>query len=198
MRFRPLLWMLLSVISMPQVGRAEVLRWDWTADATQVKNGTNPDGSTDSAATGFGYAEYDSSTNLMTVSYNWDNLFGELTKLHIHGPATAEMSIPQHVIETFGPPEIPASVELHTGSWTETFELETLVQTGFPDLSPAQILEIMEDGLAYVNIHTSVYGTGEIRGNLGLPTIVPEPTSAVSAIGALVFVLLRRCRMCQQ
>lgn len=187
-------WFIAAVVLATLAGStmAEVWRWDWTADASQVKNGPNPDGSTPSEATGHGYVRYDSGTNMMTVFYNWDNLFGELTKLHIHGPATSAMSIPQHVIETFGPPDVPMSVGLHTGSWTDTFELQTLVQTGFPDLSPAQIVEIMQDGLAYVNIHTSVYGTGEIRGNLGEPVIVPEPAAATIAIAGLMALLFRR------
>jgi hypothetical protein len=174
---------------------AEVLRWDWTADESQVKNGPESDGSTNSNATGFGYVRYDSTSNLMTVSYNWSNLFGELTKLHIHGPAAANMSIPQHVVETFGPPDIPASVDLRNDSWTETFELQSLIQPGFPDLSPTQIIDIMRDGLAYVNVHTTVFGMGEIRGNLGLPTVVPEPGAASALIaGSLWFLRRTRAR----
>jgi CHRD domain len=185
----------ISLAALTNSAAADVWRWDWTADASQIKNGPNPDGSTPSDATGFGYVRYDSATNMMTVSYNWNNLFGELTKLHIHGPATADMSIPQHVVETFNPPKpIPPEVGLHTGSYTETFELTTLVQTGFPDLSPAEILQIMQDGMAYVNIHTSVYGTGEIRGNLGEPVLVPEPAAAALALVGITALVFRRRR----
>lgn len=173
---------------------AEILRWDWTADESQIKNGPLPDGSTDSEATGSGYVLYSGDTNQMTVSYTWNNLFGELTKLHIHGPATAEQNNPQHVIETFGPPDIPAGVDLHNDTWTETFELQTLEQEGFDPLSPEEIVGIMTDGLSYVNIHTSVYGTGEIRGNLGQPRVVPEPGALALAqtLAAAAAVARRR------
>jgi hypothetical protein len=171
---------------------AEILRWDWTADESQVKDSTaNPpgDGSTDSPATGHGFVRYDSETNLMTVSYNWNNLFGELTQLHIHGPASSDMSTPLHVIETFGPPDIPASIGRHTGSWTDTFDLQTRMHTGGSHLTPAQIIEIMRDGLAYANFHTSVFGTGEIRGNLGMPQVVPEPNAVGMCLLAILILL---------
>ncbi|MGI9457049.1 MAG: CHRD domain-containing protein [Aeoliella sp.] len=156
---------------------AQVLRWDWTADESQVKNGPELDGSTNSMATGSGFVLYDPGTNEMTVSYAWNNLFGKLTKLHIHGPASPDMNNPQHIIETFGPPDIPANVDLRNDTRTDTFELTTLSQPGFGDLTPTEILDIMTSGAAYVNIHTSVFGTGEIRGNLGLPITIPEPSS---------------------
>ena len=172
---------------------AKQLVWNWLADESQVKNfGQNPDGSTDSLATGSGAVIYDTETNILKVEYQWNNLFGELTKLHVHGPATAEMSNPQHIIETFGPPDIPASLDLRNDSWTDSFELQTLSQPGFPDLTPAQIVQIMEDGLAYVNIHTSVFGMGEIRGNLGLPTVIPEPSATLLLFLSMFGISLRR------
>lgn len=175
----------------PLPAQAEKLLWTWTADESQVKNSGVGDGSTGSPATGGGYALYDPSTNLMTVSYTWNGFLTDLNKLHIHGPASADVSNPQHVIETFGPPEPPAGLDLKNGSYTETFELVTLTQPG-GDLSPADILQIMTDGLAYVNYHTDQFGSGEIRGNLGLPTVVPEPASAVLALAAALLVVVRR------
>ena len=46
-------------------------------------------------------------------------------------------------------------------------------------------------GEAYLNVHTTVFGAGEIRGNLGFP--VPEPSShSLIVIGALSLFNLRR------
>ncbi|TWT87711.1 CHRD domain protein [Pseudobythopirellula maris] len=165
---------LLLGVATPCAAHAQQLKWTWNADESLVKNSGFGDGSTDSPATGGGYALYDPATNLMTVSYTWDGLLTDLTKLHMHGPATPDQSNPQHVIETFGPPDPPVGLDLQTGSYRETFELVTLTQPS-GDLLPSDILQIMTDGLAYVNYHTEQFGTGEIRGNLGLPTVVPEP-----------------------
>ena len=49
----------------------------------------------------------------------------------------------------------------------------------------------------YVNVHTSVNGGGEIRGNIVNPVAIPEP-STCSALGGLValgFVAGRRRRV---
>lgn len=75
---------------------------------------------------------YDSATNEMTVRYTWNDLFGDLTKLHIHGPAVANQSNPQHLIETFGPPDIPSSVNLKSDVWKDIFPLTRLFS---PDLT---------------------------------------------------------------
>lgn len=181
MKPRLFLAMLAALALSSSPADAQKLKWTWTADESQIKNGPEPDGSTNSPATGSGYAIYDPSTNMMTVSYTWHNLFADLTKLHIHGPADANQSNPQHVIETFGPPDPPAGLDLRSDTYTETFELATLSQPG-GDLSPQDILQIMTDGLAYVNYHSAVFGTGEIRGNLGTPVTIPEPSCTVLGV----------------
>lgn len=186
--------LLLAIAVATSQAEAQKLKWTWTADESQVKNSGFGDGSTDSSATGGGSALYDPATNLMTVSYWWADFPTDLTKLHIHGPATPDQSNPQHVVETFGPPDPPAGLDLKTGTYTETFELVTLPQPG-GDLSPQDILQIMTDGLAYVNYHTEQFGTGEIRGNLGLPTTVPEPLAGCLAVWAAAHCLLRRQRL---
>jgi hypothetical protein len=170
---------------------AEVLYWDFDISEDQVKNGPEADGSTNSPGTGHGAITYDTATNVLSYTISWSNLFGALTKLHIHGPADANSSNPQHVVEIFGPPDIPMGVDLHTDTWSDSIVLTTLSQPGFDDLSPTQIIGIMESGLSYVNVHTSVFGAGEIRGNLGLPTPTPGAATLFAIPGV---ALLRRRR----
>lgn len=186
----------LAALALNSPATAQQLLWTWTADESQVKNSGVGDGSTGSLATGSGSALYDYETNEITVSYEWNGFLTELNKLHIHGPATADQSNPQHVIETFGPPDPPAGLDLRNGSYSQTFELVTLTQPG-GDLSPEDILQIMTDGLAYVNYHTDQFGTGEIRGNLGLPIVVPEP-AGVAVAGVLLLGAGRRRRGSQR
>lgn len=165
---------------LPSIASAEVLTWNFTMDEQQIKNGPESDGSTNSPGTGSGYVTYDSSTNVISYSLTWDGLVGDVTKLHIHGPADATKSNPQHILEIYGPPAVANFPTTTSATWTDSHTLETLIQPGFDPLSPEQIVQIMTDGTAYVNVHTSVFGTGEIRGNLGLP--VPEPTCAWFAL----------------
>jgi hypothetical protein len=172
-------------LAAPAVG--ELIEWRFTMDESQIKNGPEPDGSTDSPGTGSGWITYDTQTNVIAYSFTWHDLFGELTKLHVHGPATPDQSNPQHVLEVFGPPDIPDGVDLRSDTWTDSFELMTLIQPDFDPLSPTQIIDIMRSGQAYVNVHTSVFGVGEIRGNLGLP--IPEPSNLCLAAIAVAMLL---------
>ncbi len=170
---------------------ADVLEWTFPIDEQQIKNGPEPDGSTNSPGTGSGTITYDSTTNVISYSLEWDGLVGDLTKLHVHGPATENMSNPQHVIEIFGPPAVPNELVATSGSVVGSQELTTLVQPGFDPLEPNAILDIMTSGQAYLNVHTTVFGTGEIRGNLGVP--LPEPSAAtLIGCGVLAFAALRR------
>jgi hypothetical protein len=61
---------------------------------------------------------------------------------------------------------------------------------------PAAHLADLFAGNVYVNIHTAVYPGGEIRGQLILQHQVPEPTTALALVPALVPVglMLRRRR----
>jgi hypothetical protein len=176
---------------------AEVLIWEFTADEQQVRNGTEADGSTNSPGTGTGHIEYDTDTNLVSYTITWDNLVGDMTKLHIHGPADAEMNNSRHIMEFLGPPEVPPSLATTSGTLSDSFELQTLIQNGFDPIPPNETIDTMRSGQAYVNYHTTVFGTGEIRGNIGLP--VPEPNAAFLMLGGFILVpLLRRRRKSKQ
>ncbi|QEG34714.1 CHRD domain-containing protein [Bythopirellula goksoeyrii] len=184
---------------------AEVLIWGFSIDESQIKNGPEVDGSTNSPATGSGRFEYNTNTNVISYEITWSNLFGALTKLHVHGPADATSSNPSHIIEIFGPPDIPGSVDLNSDTWSDSHTLEALQQTGinpmtnqpYDPITPAQIIAIMESGQSYLNVHTDVFGMGEIRGNLGLP--VPEPASlGLLAIGVIMVSFRRSNKPCSR
>lgn len=183
-----LLAAVLLTLSINLTASAEELKWVFSIDEQQVRNGPEADGSTNSPGTGSGIVRYDTDTNMLSYTFNWDNLFGDLTKLHIHGAADADSSNPRHILEIFGPPAIPDELATTSGTVTNTFELQTLVQDGFDPIPPAEIIETMEAGLAYLNVHTTVFGMGEIRGNLGVP--VPEPASTQLVLCASIICFL--------
>ena len=115
-----------------------------------------------SPATGMGTVILD--TDLATDNLFWDisfsGLLGSVNAAHFHGPAAAGTNA--GILLNIG--QISGLTSPMTGSATIT------------DLQEAQILA----GLWYVNIHTSSFGDGELRGQ------VPEPgTLALLALGAL-------------
>lgn len=169
---------------------AETVSWRFSIDEQSVKNGSESDGSTNSPGLGQGAVQLDLDSNVISLDLSWSGLIGDLTKLHIHGPATIDNSNPQHLIEIFGPPDVPAELVATSGSWSDSFELQTLVQDGFDPIEPSLIVEALVNGQAYLNVHTTVFGTGEIRGNLGLP--VPEPNSNWMILLGLSLAALRK------
>ncbi|PKV62596.1 CHRD domain-containing protein [Pontibacter ramchanderi] len=95
-------------------------------------------------------ATYDRSTRMLTYNFSWtlgsttDNTVG----IHLHGPALATESAPVVIpIENH-----PTS---HTGSVTGTTRALTQSEE-----------EQLLDGKWYLNIHSSTYPNGELRGQL--------------------------------
>ena len=184
-----------SLTTSVSFAQADPLVWIFDINEQSVRNGPEADGSTNSPGSGFGTVTLDTETNVLSYDFTWSDLVGDLTKLHIHGPASADMSNPQHVVEIFGPPEVPAELATTSGTVSGSFVLQTLEQEGFDPLSPEFITETLTNGQAYLNVHTTVFGMGEIRGNLGTPVTqtVPEPNSfLIFGLGFAALALRRR------
>lgn len=154
----------------------------------------------DSPATGQARVFIDDATNIMTLSTSFSNLTAPTVAAHIHcctlqplaGTAGVATALP-----TF--PAFPLGVT--SGSYTETFDLlnaatynPNFVVNNGGNVESARLafLAGLASGRAYLNIHTSAFPGGEIRGFL---TEVPEPGSiALFGFGAAGLAALRRRR----
>lgn len=107
----------------------------------------NAGAGTGSAATGTGTFSLDTTNNLLTWSISYDeaqldNGAGSQTAAHFHGPAAAGVN---------------GGVQINIGTQNPTIGSATLTVT--------QTNQILND-LWYVNIHTTAFGGGEIRGQV--------------------------------
>ena len=125
-----------------------------------------------SPGTGHAYLVLDDVANTLWVDLSYSGLLAPVANAHIHCCAVAGKNA--GVIIPFVPP-------MTTGATSGTF-------TNLFNISATQVSQV-ESYKAYINIHTSAYPGGEIRGQ-----ITPEPATfgLLGAALAGVFFLRRR------
>jgi hypothetical protein len=117
--------------------------------------------------TGSAVASYDDATSVFAWNVSWEGLSSMVVNAHFHGPAQ---------------PDENAGVQVG-------IDFQMNPSLGAALVSQEQANELVA-GLWYVNIHSSDFPAGEIRGQ------VPEPASSLLAVSALVALagLARRRR----
>jgi len=105
-----------------------------------------------------------------TMRYTYRGLTGPITQEHIH--VDPYLAKPSAIVFDIDMPVTPGDGLQPDGSYKWTIL----------DVSPysaAEIREIIKQGKAYINLHTALYPTGEIRGNYtlagGSRTFTPPP-----------------------
>src|SRR5439155_9448795 len=117
-----------------------------------------------SNGTGTFTGTYDPNTGYLTYTVTYAGLTANSTVSHIHGPGTAEQAVGVILdFSKFG------NVLFAAGNRTQTFNGVLLMNsTTFftTTVSGDSVRKLMDTGLAYVNVHSSLYPGGEIRGQI--------------------------------
>jgi len=158
----------------------------------------------DSPGSGFATITYDDVLHSLRVEVSFTDLLSPTVAAHIHVPLTAGTNGP---VATMVPTFAGFPLGVTSGTYDQTFDLTQaasfnptfITNNGGTTASAEAALALgLSDGLAYLNVHTSLFPGGEIRVNLAAQTVaVPEPASWALMIGgfALAGGALRRRRV---
>jgi hypothetical protein len=181
---------LLICAALSAPGNAAIMTW--SADLTSGQE-IPPNVST---ATGYGWVQFDDSTNVLSLSLNWQGLTGTAVQSHIHCCVGAPPGNVGIAVDLW----LAGNPQPATGAFASSWDLDLVnpfraafvtANGGTTQGALAALLSAMDSnqGRAYFNIHTATYPGGEIRGDISQ---VPEPSTVLSMIGGLGLLLLRR------
>ena len=151
-----------------------------------VLSGANEVPPNPSPATGSGTFTFDPLTSTTTWSVTWSGLTVAATAAHIHSPASPSTNAPVRV-------PITGIAGLTSGSSSGS-------TTSLIGITPAQFAIDLLAGMAYMNIHTSNFPGGEIRGQLscteahGVPEFNLPPFAVAALLLPVILVLSLRGR----
>jgi hypothetical protein len=153
-------------------------------DYNAILNGPSESPPNASPGTGFADVKYDNVLHTLYIDLSFSGLTGPTTASHIHA-ATALPGTGTAGVATTTPYFAGFPIGVTSGSYSNILDL-TLSSSwngsyitangGTTASAEAALAAAMASDRAYLNIHTSTFGGGEIRGFL---VAVPEPSGAV-------------------
>jgi hypothetical protein len=119
-----------------------------------------------------------SSTNTLKITGAWGGLSAPMTLGHIHGPSGPLPSSAAVIYDLIGP-----GILTGQGNTFGTYNGGSITIAPIGSYTVAQQISDLNNSLWYLNIHSTAFPGGEIRGVI---TPVPEPsTLALAGLGAL-------------
>jgi len=145
-------------------------------DFEAILSGPNESPSNSSPGTGFADVVYDSVAHTLSVNVTFSGLTANDTASHIHA-ATASPGTGTAGVATTTPTFSGFPTGVTSGTYSNVLDL-TLASSFNPAYVTAQgsvanaeaaLIQAMFDGKAYLNIHSTAFPSGEIRGFLAVP-----------------------------
>ena len=141
-----------AVLLFAQSSSAATVNLVANMDCSQASAGAGTCGAGGSG-TGLASLTYDDVSNLLSWEVTWSGLSGTATSMHFHGPALPNQNAGVRVALGIG-----SNPSIGSAIISDDFETELL------------------SNLWYVNLHTSEFGGGEIRGQINV-SAVPIPAA---------------------
>ena len=156
---------------------------------TAVLSGLNENPPVPTTGTGSATITYDPVTHLLGLNIDFADLVSPTTASHIHccSPQPATNAGVATTTPTFAgfPLGVTSGTYVNTLDLTLASSFNPAFVTNFAGGSLAMAEALLAAGLAnnmsYVNIHTSLYPGGEIRGQIQVP--VPDKTATIGLLG---------------
>jgi len=145
-----------------------------------------------SPGVGFAKIDFDDTGHTMHIVMNFSGLGGTTTAAHIHA-ATPVPFAQSAGVATTTPTFANFPLGVTSGTYDNTLNMllassynpaYVTANGGTPASAEAALLAAAKSGTAYLNVHSSTFSGGEIRGFLST-TAIPEPSS-FALIGVLV------------
>jgi hypothetical protein len=183
-----------AVLGLPSQGLTTLYTY------TAALNGANESVPNASPGTGFAMVIFNDIANNLEVQVSFSDLVGTTTAAHIHSPTSVPGTGTAGVATTTPTfPGFPLGVT--SGSYDNTFDLTDAASWnpafitangGTPAGAEAALAASLAAGTAYLNIHTTAFPGGEIRGFL---EPVPVPATMLlfgTGLAGLAGIRLRR------
>jgi hypothetical protein len=188
---------MLAMLVVAPGARAEILRFQAGLD------GPSESPPNASPGTGFTTVTIDTAAATMRVEVSFSGLLGTTTASHIHAP-TALPGEGTAGVATVTPTFTDFPLGVTSGTYDHTFDMAltssynpayVTANGGTADSAFLALTAAIMDGRSYLNVHSSVFPGGEIRGFL---QPVPEPGSlallGAGVLGVAWYARRRRAR----